>query len=600
MSKKNRNLVIFAIFLFTVLFYIFYWNSKAKQFSTSNNNYKPLFEKNYTIKIAINSDPLTLNPVNITEDSANVVAAFIFKSFLKYSDDLSLKKDLVDEYKKGYLYMDKEGNLLERKVDKLYLYEVADKKVLKDDKISKKILKIIPDYLFEKKYIVSTCEIKNKNLILKKKDYLKFPYSEFRWYKNWFWHDGNVLKVQDVVDTLNYAKNSDVVASNLYKNIWKITTFENGLRVVYYVDSSMNESIWTAQVLPARYLKNPQLLKSYSYLPVGLGPYYFKNRENQEKIVLEKFPKYQGDIKLNRIIIKIIPDQDKILNMLTNFQLDIAEISEHQYDVIKNDKQFLQYYDIYKQPVLNYTYLGFNMDKYPFNDRDVRRALTAAIDKNYLTKVILRDTAKPVWGPMPENVWLYNPNVEKIAIKYNLDWAKKIIKEKNLENYEVTILVNKGNTTRLKVANYIKSQWEKLGLKVKIVVKEWKKFLHTIDWREFQTYILGWDIGFDLSLYPFWHSSQIPDMKNGKFGFNSVGFSNKEVDKLLQLAQEEPKNRAKYYFKVQEIIVNECPYIFLYTTPRIYVVNKRIGGIKESVLGIYTDIEKWYIKGEVN
>jgi peptide/nickel transport system substrate-binding protein len=79
--------------------------------------------------------------------------------------------------------------------------------------------------------------------------------------------------------------------------------------------------------------------------------------------------------------------------------------------------------------------------------------------------------------------------------------------------------------------------------------------------------------------------------------FNFVGFSNPEVDLLLEEGRGtfDPEKRKKAYFRIQEILAEEQPYVFLYVPDALPVVQSRFHGIHPALAGITYNFTKWYV-----
>jgi peptide/nickel transport system substrate-binding protein len=104
--------------------------------------------------------------------------------------------------------------------------------------------------------------------------------------------------------------------------------------------------------------------------------------------------------------------------------------------------------------------------------------------------------------------------------------------------------------------------------------------------------LLGWAIGLDPDQYDIWHSS-----KTGEKEFNFISYKNREIDQLLEQGRRafNQEKRKKAYFKIQEILAEEVPYIFLYVPFALPIVHKRIKNINPEPIGIGYNINKWYV-----
>jgi peptide/nickel transport system substrate-binding protein len=206
------------------------------------------------------------------------------------------------------------------------------------------------------------------------------------------------------------------------------------------------------------------------------------------------------------------------------------------------------------------------------------------------------------------NTWAYNPNIKKYP--YDLNKAKQLLNsagwsdtdedgilDKNGKTFEFTIITNQGNAQRLRTATIIQWRLGMAGIKVNILVLEWSTFINErIDTRRFEAVLLGWGIGLDPDQYDIWHSS-----KTGEKEFNFISYNNKEVDQLLEDGRGtfDQAKRKKAYFKFQEILAEEVPYIFLYVPYALPIVHKRIKNIHPTPLGISYNLHKWYVPKKI-
>ncbi|MGA7103877.1 MAG: hypothetical protein WBX49_00880, partial [Candidatus Deferrimicrobiaceae bacterium] len=100
----------------------------------------------------------------------------------------------------------------------------------------------------------------------------------------------------------------------------------------------------------------------------------------------------------------------------------------------------------------------------------------------------------------------------------------------------------------------------------------------------------------DPDQYDIWSSK-----KTGPKELNFVGFADAEVDRLLEEGRRtfDIEKRKKAYFRIQEILAEEQPYVFLYYPDSLPAVQKRIRGIEPAPAGISYNFIKWYVpKGE--
>ena len=234
----------------------------------------------------------------------------------------------------------------------------------------------------------------------------------------------------------------------------------------------------------------------------------------------------------------------------------------------------------------------------------MRKAISYAIDKQEIIDIVLLGLGEVATGPYKPGTWQYNSDV--VRYEYDPEKAKELLSEAGWEDtdgdgiidkdgvpFEFTIITNQGNELRAKSAEIIQARLKDVGIKVKIRIIEWAAFLSEfVEPRKFEAMILGWNILQDPDLYDVWHSS-----KTGPDELNHISFENAEVDRLLEEGRKvfDQQKRKKYYFRIQEILADEAPYVFLYVPEALPVVHARFHGIEPAPAGISYNFTEWYV-----
>jgi peptide/nickel transport system substrate-binding protein len=378
-------------------------------------------------------------------------------------------------------------------------------------------------------------------------------------------------------------------------------------RVTYKKPFAPALTSWGALViLPKHLLEGKDITKTdFGRNPTGMGPYKLRTWTSGQSLILESNRDYfQGRPYIDRYIYKIIPDPATMFLELQAGELDLMGLTPIQYTKQTETAYFRENFQKFRYPVFAYTYLGFNL-KYPlFEDKRVRQAIAYAIDKKEIVDVVLFGLGKPATGPYVPDTWPYNPDVK--TYEYDLQKARDLLREAGWKDtdgdgildkggrpFAFTILTNMGNSLRMNTATIIQWKLVKIGIKVDIRVLEWSTFVNEfIDKRRFQAVILGWSIGLDPDQYDIWHSGKTKEKE-----FNFVSYKNPEVDSLLEKGRRtfNIEERKKAYFKIQEILAEELPYIFLYVPDATPVVHARFKGIKPSPIGISYNLYRWNV-----
>lgn len=359
-------------------------------------------------------------------------------------------------------------------------------------------------------------------------------------------------------------------------------------------------------VLPKHLLEGKDITKSdLKRNPVGLGPYKLNKWVAGQELILDSYKEYfEGRPYIDRYVYRVIPDPATMFLELKAGGIDMMGLTPIQYSKQTETDFFRNNFQKFRYPVFAYTYMGFNLKHPWFKDKRVRQAIAYAIDKSEIVDVVLFGLGSPATGPYVPNTWPYNPNVKRY--EYNPEKAKQLLKEAGWEDtdgdglldkdgkpFKFTIRTNMGNTLRKNTATIIQWRLAKIGIKVEIEALEWSTFINEfIDKRRFEAVILGWGIGLDPDQYDIWHSSKTKEKE-----FNFITYNNPEVDELLEKGRRtfSIEERKKAYFKIQGILAEEVPYIFLYVPDATPIVHARFKGIKPSPIGITYNLPKWYV-----
>jgi peptide/nickel transport system substrate-binding protein len=359
-------------------------------------------------------------------------------------------------------------------------------------------------------------------------------------------------------------------------------------------------------VVPKHLLEGKDITKTdFARNPVGLGMYKLKKWIPGQEVILSSNRDYfEGRPYIDGYVYRVIPDPATMFLELQAGGIDMMGLTPIQYKKQTDNEFFRNNFQKFRYPVFSYSYLGFNLRHPWFQDKRVRQAIAHAIDKSEIIDVVLFGLGSPSTGPYVPNTWPYNPHVKKY--EFNPEKAKQLLKEagwddtdgdgildKKGTDFEFTIRTNMGNKLREKTATIIQWRLRNIGIKVNIEVIEWSAFINEfIDKRRFEVVILGWGIGIDPDQYDIWHSSKTREKE-----FNFVSYSNPEVDELLEKGRRtfNIEERKKAYFRIQEILADELPYIFLYVPDATPIVHARFKGIKPSPIGISYNLREWYV-----
>ena len=212
--------------------------------------------------------------------------------------------------------------------------------------------------------------------------------------------------------------------------------------------------------------------------PVGTGPFTYDPAEYRadELVVLHKNPRYfrrdafgQPLPYLDRIEIRIIKDPIAAMTALRTGQVDILQrLNPQHVPVLEKAKGVTVVTAPSRMPLVCY----MNQRKPPFDDVRVRRAIGGyGLNRKEIAQTVFQGRAKPLVGIIAEGVRDHLDLTEMYP--YEPDTAKALLKEAGYdEHHPVTfeVLTNNDAPIFADSATLLKSQMEKIGVKVKIVI----------------------------------------------------------------------------------------------------------------------------------
>jgi peptide/nickel transport system substrate-binding protein len=434
---------------------------------------------------------------------------------------------------------------------------------------------------------------------------------------NLYWHDDQKLTIDDVIFTFQSIQNPEFKNpfAEFFKDIKIVKKDDKNLEFILNKPNPYFLQLLTVGILPKHIWKNIPLkqflLSDYNLKPIGSGPFKFKNLTRDEKglvksFVLERNKKYHGKIpELEKIIFRFYLDLDELIKAVQKREINSVYYGPKYLEKEFGLPSFLKKYS-FKLPY--YTALFFNLrNQNSFvSSLTIRKALAYSVPKEKILKEVFLNEGEIINSPILPTDFGYNPNLKiyeynpekAIKILENNGWQKNSLNYWEKENKILEISITTVDQPDLyKVGSLIQKAWQEIGIKTKLITLPAETLQkEIIPSRNFEVLLYGFVQTHDSDPYLLWHSSQIKPP-----GLNLTGFSNKRVDELLEKAYSVPFDEAKKrkYFEFQEIVNEELPAIFLYTTPYNYFVDKKIKGIEIKKINLPSDrfigIENWHI-----
>lgn len=305
--------------------------------------------------------------------------------------------------------------------------------------------------------------------------------------------------------------------------------------------------------------------------PVGTGPFVFESWKSGQDITLVKNDDYWGTpVKLDKVVFEVIPEDATRLAMVEQGEAQISD----QVPVTEIDRiEASDALNLYRTEGLAVEYVGFNTSVAPFDDVKVRKAVSYAIEREAILSGVYNNVGTLANVAMSPLVFGYSKNVE--AYPYDINEAKKLIKESGLENGATVKLLTSDRKERINMAEVIQSQLKGIGLNVEIQVMEYGSYIEEVDSGDHQMFIGGWGNATgdgDYNQYNLFHSDSI-----GSPG-NHFYYNNPEVDTLIEQGRAEidPGKREEIYEEVMQIEMDEAVYVPIRNYEHLAVYNNDV------------------------
>ena len=410
-----------------------------------------------------------------------------------------------------------------------------------------------------------------------------------------YWSDGVKFSAKDVLFTYNTIISPKIYTpySSNFTHVESVKIDKNRVIIKYKYPYFKALEIWMMQILPEHILKDEKdlMTSKFNQSPIGTGPYTIKKFSVSSDIVLNANPNYFiHKPNIDKIIYHFVPDSSSRFLMLKSGKLDVGNLTPLQLErQIGSD--FKSKFNIYEDLAHSYSYLGFNLKLEKFKDIRVRKALSYAIDRDELVKILYFGHGQVCHGPFMPKTGAYNKNVK--SPKQNIKKALELLKEAGYDKdnpFEFTLTTSTGSSGSY-IAQILQHQLKKVGVKMNLRVMEWQAFLNTVILpKKFEAVLMGWSLGLKPDAYSIWHSES-----QRKGGFNFIGYENKKVDVLIKKAEKivDQEEFDRIYQEIFKLIAKDVPYLFLVIPNSITVVNKKIEPVSPSIIGVMHNTIEW-------
>ncbi len=319
--------------------------------------------------------------------------------------------------------------------------------------------------------------------------------------------------------------------------------------------------------------------------PVGTGPFQLVAYQKDAVIRYKAHPDYwAGKAAIDNLVFAITPDANVRYQKLRAGECHVMPYpNPADLEAMKSDQEI----KLLQQEGLNVGYLGFNVEKKPFDNKKVRQALNMAINKQAIIDVVFQGAGKAAKNPIPPTIWSYNDAVEDYP--YDPEMAKKLLAEAGVKDLKTNIwampVQRPYNPNARRMAELIQADWEKVGVKAEIVSFEWGEYLKRSKEGEHDSVLLGWtgDNGDPDNFLAVLLGC------DGVGGSNRSRWCHKPFEDLIQKAKvtSELEDRTKLYQQAQVVFKEEAPWVTIAHSNVFKPVRKEVIDFQINPLGTH-------------
>ena len=431
-----------------------------------------------------------------------------------------------------------------------------------------------------------------------------------------FWTDGVQMTADDVRFSWEIGRDSTVAWRSRH---WKERVLDcevvDRFTVRYHFDGVFVDQFRYARegfILPKHLLEDvPReqwTSSAYAQHPVGLGPFKLERWDRGQRIVLVRYDNYFESPKpyLERIVLEFVREPSTRVGRLRAGSVDyLPELP------LRDAAELQKAFEAGQSPVRvvsvrgrGYDFIGYNPKNPLFSSPRVREALTRAVDRQAIVDALCHGYAEVFESPIVPILWAYDPT--RAITPYDPDGARRLLAaegwsdtdgdgwvERGGRRFEFTLMTNSETALRTQAIVPVQEYWRAVGVKANLRTLERATALELRGKRDFDAFYGGWNAGLSpgatiLGLF----GCDYVSTKN-----NFTEYCNAEVDSLAKLAYEMVDFEAArpLYSRIQERIVADHPYTWMYYEHDVVAYHERLRGILVDPRGRFLNMEDWYV-----
>lgn len=321
----------------------------------------------------------------------------------------------------------------------------------------------------------------------------------------------------------------------------------------------------------------------YNQNPVGTGPFELTSWSSGDKAVLEAYDDYWKDDQPNidRIEFRILPEDSSKVSQLETGSIDLLDRMPPQFTGrVENAGNAT----VMTTPGVSSGRIDFNTDVEALGNRDVRRAIAWALDKDQITQTVLQGYGNPAKSVLPDSYPQYNDSISDFNHPTgDPSQAEQLLADAGYSDLSLEIKTST-SSRHTRTATLVQSMLDNVGISTEIQSLEGNTFFSQETSGDYEIAISNWTwYGDPDTLLYLYHSE----------GLNVWNISNDELDDLLQQQRSavDPETRQGLIDDIQRIVYEEAYSVYTYYPQRIQGISTDIEGYEQYANGSFRSLD---------
>jgi peptide/nickel transport system substrate-binding protein len=394
-------------------------------------------------------------------------------------------------------------------------------------------------------------------------------------------HDGRTMSAADVKYSLDLTLNppAPVVTSPYLANVAEVVVIDDAtVRIDMSKPDPTIPGILAWQrltpIFPEGIADEINLLSE----GIGTGPFRLIEYISNERLDYEAFPDYwkPGIPCIQQLTLPIVSEEQTRLALIRSGEIDGATFSPDVAASLEGEENLEVLSGLTSSPRTIYINMAREV---PWRDARVRQAVSKTIDRQVIIDNVYAGNAE-LTGPIPPGYGDWPLPPDELAEHYTVDveGAKALMAEAGLaEGFPVTMIAISAPREYTQIAEIIAEQLKQINIDVSVEPQEIGTFVESIN-SEFDWASTGGGMRGDPSGY----FAQFRSSDEGTFPlYYGDGWKSDELDRLYDeaLATTDQAARHDLYRQLQELVLEENPYLYTVQSRKFQVVNRRLTGM---------------------